>query len=290
MTVLPPLTDILDLETVEEGVFLGPPVDDGRPRVFGGQVLAQALAAASFTVEDGWPCHSLHSYFLRPGKPGRPVYYEVTDLRNAKRFCSRQVLAIQRDEPILQFTASFQSDDGQSESVQLTAPDAPHPNELPDEETTRDRMRARMPEHARDRFNTTWPIEIRPTDDSQWFEGKAQPAERRVWFRCRDQLPDYPNLHRCALTYSSDMFALQSCVMATSMSPFDPDLQMASLDHSVWFHRELRADAWLLFAGKCVSVANGRGLASGHVFSEGGELVATIAQEGLMHLASSGSE
>lgn len=282
MTVLPPITNILDLEQLEEGVFEGPPVADGRSRVFGGQVIAQALAAASFTVE-GWPCHSLHSYFLRPGKPGRPIYYEVTELRDARRLCSRQVLAIQRDEPIVQLTASFQADDGEIASFQPGAPEVPRPDALPDEEAQRAWLRTQLPEDRRAYADLVWPFELRAVEQVSWFASMRQPMTRHVWFRCRDSLPEYANLHRAALSYASDLFPLQSCVMATPVSAFDPDLQLASLDHSLWFHRDFRADEWMLYVGDCASVANGRGLGQGRIFDADGTLIASVAQEGLVH-------
>lgn len=283
MPVVPPLTDILDLDEVDTGVFEAPPIDDGRARVFGGQLIAQALAAASFTV-DGWPCHSLHSYFLLPGKPGRPTYFEVTDLRDGKRFATRQVVGVQRDEPIFQLTASFQADAGSIEPYQVSAPDVPAPESLPDEEAQRIAMKKVVPPAFHDMLEIVWPIEILHVGDPNWMVPEPSPPERRAWFRTRDPLPEYENLHRAALAYASDFLALSSCLQPIPRTPFDPDLRIASLDHSVWFHRRVRADEWLLWSGTSAHVGDGRGLGHAHIFTQAGELVATVAQEGLLHL------
>lgn len=278
----PAITDVLNLEEVDQGVFEAPPAPDDRPRVFGGQILAQALAAASFTV-DGSPCHSLHAYFLRPGKPGRPIHYEVNQLRDGKRFAVRQVIAVQRDEPICQLSASFQHDEGDTLAHQVEAPDVPDPDALPDEHTQKAALADKLPEAMRARVMAPGPIEMRPVDVARpWFQREPQAPDVRTWLRARQSLPDHANLHRCVLTYATDLLALHSCIMPVPAAPFDPDLQFASLDHSLWFHRPLRADDWLLYSGTSDSVSEGRGSARAQIFNREGHLVASMAQEGVL--------
>lgn len=278
----PPLTDILDLEELEAGVFEAPPAPDDRPRVFGGQILSQALAAASFTV-DGSPCHSLHAYFLRPGKPGRPIVYEVDSLRDGKRFSVRHVVAVQRDEPICQLTASFQHDDGDSLGYQGQAPAVPKPEALPDGQVQKAAIADKLPPEMRQRFMALMPIEMRPVDTERlWFAPEPQSPDVRVWLRTRQRLTDHANLHRAALTYATDLLALHSCVMPVPIAPFEPNLQFASLDHGLWFHRAFRADDWLLYSGTADSVSEGRGSARAHIYDLQGQLVATMVQEGVL--------
>lgn len=282
-SAIPPLLEILDLQDLGDGQFRSPPIDDGRSRIYGGQTAAQALAAASFTV-DGAVCHSLHSRFLRPGKPGRPVEFDVTSLRDARRFAARQVLASQRDELVYQLSASFQVGEGSSPSFSPPAPSVPHPDELPDEETQRARILAEVPPEVAPHIARRWPMEYRflSDEDALWFDGRVREPQRMLWLRVRDPLPEYPNLHRCALTYLADFPVFQVCFFPLALSPFDPDIQLASLDHNLWFHRSFRADQWLLFASFCTSVSDGRGLAQGNFFQDG-QLVASITQETLIH-------
>lgn len=272
---------MLDLQDLGEGCYLGPVVEDGRSRIYGGQTAAQALAAASFTV-DGAVCHSMHSRFLRPGKPGRSIEYAVTSLQDARRFVARQVLATQRDELVYQLSASFQVERGSSPSFSRPMPVAPTPDSLPDEETQREQILAISPPEAKRHAERMWPMEYRFLDEVTWFDGKAHAPERMLWLRIRESLPDYPNLHRCALTYMADFPILQVCFFPLEINPFDSDIQLASLDHNLWFHRSFRADEWLLFSSTCGSVADGRGLAHGQFFQDG-QLVATVAQEALIH-------
>lgn len=263
------------------GRYLGPVVDDGRTRIYGGQTAAQALAAASFTV-DGAVCHSLHSRFLRPGKPGRSIEYEVTSLQDSRRFVARQVLATQRDELVYQLSASFQIDRGSSPDFSQPAPNVLTPDDLPSEDEQKERLLSSAPPEAHRHILRRWPMEYRSLDDAAWFDGVRRPGQRMLWVRIREELPDYPNLHRCAVTYMADFPILQACFFPLSISPFDPDIQIASLDHNLWFHRPCRADQWLLFSASCATVWDGRSLAQGQFFQDG-QLVATVTQEALIH-------
>lgn len=285
------LLELLDLESVAQGVFLGRPSEDGRSRVFGGHTIAQALAAACFSVEDHFACHSLHAYFVRAGLPGRPTEYEVSALRDGSSFATRQVTALQRNEVVLQLIASFQREET-SDSFQLAMPEAPSPESFPDEAARIARMLEIVPPDMRDLVRRKMPVEaIRiddfapatPPDTSEAGVAAFQRTRSsRVWMRGRVALPDAPNLHRCALAYASDAGPLEPCMRAVGASFVDPTLQIASLDHSVWFHRPLRFDEWLLFSFESVSVGHGRCMSRGTVFDRQGRLVASIAQEGVL--------
>jgi acyl-CoA thioesterase-2 len=274
-----PVLDLLDLQSVGQGQFLGPPAQDGGPRVFGGHVVAQALAAASFTV-DGRPCHSLHAYFLRPGKPGRPIEYEVSSMRDGNSFAARKVVAVQRDELILELTASF--DVGSLGPEHRTAmPDAPLPETYPAEAERDAAAKAGVPPEVQQHAFRRWPMEVIRVNARAFDSHTVDSEPVRVWMRMRGELPADRNLHRCALAYASDLGALEPTMRAIGAAFADTQLQVASLDHAVWFHRDFRFDDWLLFVFDSTSVASGRGFNRGSVFRRDGVLVASIAQESL---------
>jgi acyl-CoA thioesterase-2 len=291
-SALPSLLEVLDLDRVDQGVYVGRPSEDGRNRVFGGHTIAQALAAACFSVED-MPCHSMHAYFVRPGLPGRPTQYEVSAIRDGNSFATRQVVAVQRDEVVLTLSASFhrstESEAGFSYSA--APPVAPSPESFPDEAARTERLLQSLPPDLHDRVRRTMPVEaIRvddfaplppPEHDPESFQ-RTRPS--RVWMRARADaaLPDDINFHRCALAYASDAGALEPSLRAVGASFGDNGLQVASLDHALWFHRPLRFDDWLLFTFESSVVAEGRALSRGSVFDRKGVLVASIAQEGVL--------
>jgi acyl-CoA thioesterase II len=274
------LLELLNLQDQGQGVFTGPPAPDQLPRVFGGQLLGQALAAASFTAPPEWPCHSLHAYFLRPGKPGRPIDYEVSTMRDGQRFAARKVAAVQRNEVIFELTASFERD-GSGPEQQEPMPDAPPPESFPPEDVRIAQMREASPEVAAF-FARKRPIEIIGIDPFDPVDRAPVIAPVRRWMRTRGSLMADPNLQRCALAYASDMGALQPSMRAIGVRPYDEDMQIASLDHAMWFHRPFRFDEWHLFTFHTNSVAAGRGLSRGTVHARDGSLVASVAQEGLM--------
>jgi acyl-CoA thioesterase-2 len=274
------LLQLLDLRSAAQGVFVGPPAADAGARVFGGQLLAQALAAACFSV-DGTPCHSLHAYFVRPGKPGRPIEYEVLAMRDGQSFVTRKVVAVQRDEVALELLASFADDEPGPEHAP-PAPTVPEPESFPGEDERIARALAGAPETMHPWIRRKRPIEAIRVDERSWDERAPTPGPVRTWMRARGKLLDDPNLHRCALAYASDMGALEPSLRAVGTSFADSALQVASLDHALWFHRPFRFDDWLLFAFESLSVAGGRGLSLGRVYDRGGRLVASIAQEGVM--------
>jgi acyl-CoA thioesterase-2 len=275
-----PLLPLFDLQSPSQGLFVGQPGEDPRSRLFGGHVLAQALAAACFSVE-GVPCHSLHAYFLRPGKPGRPIEYEVLAMRDGQSFTTRKVIAVQRDEVIVELVASFAHDEPGAEH-QRPMPETPGPETFPDEEQRIERMLAQAPPEMHEMVQHKRPIEGIRVDERSFTERAASKGPVRTWMRARGSLLDDPNLHRCALTYASDMGALEPSMRAIGAGFGDAEMQVASLDHAVWFHRPFRFDEWLLFVFESDSVAGGRGLSRGSIYSRDGTLVASLAQEGVM--------
>ena len=272
------LLSLLDLESIESNFFRGVSPKDRWQRVFGGQVLGQALVAASRTVE-GRNCHSLHAYFLRAGDPKLPILYEVDRSRDGISFSARRVVAIQKGEPIFTMSASFEAaEDGLDH--QNTMPEIPAPESLKSEHQWRMEILADLPEHARGWFLRARPIEIRPVDPPNRFgTGKHEPRQI-VWFRAVGGLPESPALHQCVLAYASDMTLLDTSLLPHGYNLFTNDLQLASLDHAMWFHRPFRADEWLLYAQDSPSAQGGRGLTRGQIFKPDGTLVASVAQEG----------
>jgi acyl-CoA thioesterase-2 len=264
------LVALLDLETIEENIF-------------GGLVVAQALVASARTVADR-PPHSLHGYFMRPGDPSRPILYEVERLRDGQSFSTRRCVAIQHGRPIFTLAASFQAPEEGFEH-QIAMPDVPAPDTLPTEAELMARFRDVMPPAVRTYFERERPIELRPVDLRRFGARPGDPPVapvQHVWMRAASPLPDDPAVHRAVLAYLSDMTLLDAALVAHHRSVFDPALQVASLDHALWIHRPLRADQWLLYAQDSPWTAASRGMARGSIFTEAGELVASVAQEGLL--------
>jgi acyl-CoA thioesterase-2 len=278
-----PLLDMLDFQALGQGVFsYAPPASRGPefPRLFGGQLLAQALAAACQTVPEDLSCHSLHAYFVRPGKPGRPIEFEVAAIRDGQNFVLRKVMAVQRDELDCELTASFERPRSGPE-FRRSMPDVPDPESFPAEAERTARLVEAAPEIAKAWLKRPSPIEFIQIDPAP-PAGESVIAPVRTWARARGPLPSDPNLHCCALAYASDMGALHPSLRAIGAVVHDPRLQVASLDHALWFHRPFRFDEWHLFVFESDSVAGGRGFNRGSVFDRRGVLVASIAQEGLM--------
>jgi acyl-CoA thioesterase-2 len=276
------LIALLDLEKLEENLFRGTSPQSTWQRVFGGQVIGQALVAACRTVEGRQP-HSLHAYFLRPGDPAVPIIYEVERLRDGTSFATRRVKAIQHGEAIFTLSASFQiPEPGLSHAIPM--PLTPLPEDLPSEDDIRRAMLAEMPEAVQRYFKRERPIELRPVQYERWLSREPQAPVFQVWIRTTGPLPDDPALHQCALAYASDMTLLDSTLIAHGRSVFDPDIQGASLDHAVWFHQPFRADDWLLYSQESPVSGGARGFARGSIFSADGRLVASVAQEGLIRV------
>ena len=274
------LLAILDLERIEENIFRGRSPQVGWQRVFGGLVVAQALVASARTVEGRAP-HSLHGYFLLPGDPAVPIVYEVDRIRDGKSFTTRRCNAIQHGRAIFSLSASFQIDEPGLDHA-VTMPKVPLPETLPSESEILRRFGASMPETIRRWFAQDRPIELRPVDLARFVNYKAGALEQQVWLRAKGPLPGDPAIHRALLAYLSDMTLLDAALGAHGRSVFDTGLQIASLDHALWFHRPFRADDWLLYAQDSPNSCGARGFARGLLFSHDGRLVASVAQEGLM--------
>jgi acyl-CoA thioesterase-2 len=274
------LLSILDIETLEQNLFRGRSPQDGWQRVFGGQVIGQALVAAERTVE-GRRAHSLHGYFMRPGDPTVPIIYEVDRIRDGKSFNTRRVVAIQHGAAIFSMSASFHAIE-ESFDHQFDMPEVPGPDELPSLSKLKETQIENFPAAIRTYFERERPIEIRPVDLSRYLNpGEREPIQH-VWMRTDGQLPDDPALHQCALAYASDFTLLDTALIAHGRMVYDPKLMLASLDHALWFHRSFRADEWLLYTQDSPAAHGARGFCRGTIYSRDGVLVASVAQEGLI--------
>lgn len=279
--VLDDLVSLLSLESIEENLFRGRSQDLGFRQLFGGQVLGQSLSAASQTVEDERHVHSLHGYFLRPGDAKMPVVYQVDRVRDGGSFSTRRVTAIQKGHPIFTCSASFQYDEEGFEH-QSQMPDVVGPENLPCEiELARQREHL-IPEHMRDKLLCPKPIEVRPVTQFDPFDPSPADPVKYVWFRADGTLPDIPALHKYMLAYASDFNLLTTSMLPHGKSVWQKDMQIASLDHALWFHGELRADEWLLYAMDSPWAGNSRGFSRGSVYNRAGKLVASVSQEGLI--------
>ena len=283
-TAIGTLLSILDLEKLEENLFRGLSPQVGWQRVFGGQVIGQALVAAARTVE-GRGAHSLHAYFMREGDPAVPIIYQVDRIRDGKSFATRRVVAIQHGAAIFSMSVSFQiSEEGLDHQIKM--PDVSPPEDLPSEEELKAAYLHNAPEGVRRYWERPRPIELRPVDLRHFFSREKLEPLQYVWVRATGTLPDDPDIHRCVLAYASDMTLLDTALFAHGRMIFDPDLQAASLDHALWFHRPFRADEWLLYAEDSPSASGARGFTRGSLFSRDGHLVASVAQEGLIRVRS----
>jgi acyl-CoA thioesterase-2 len=280
------LLTILDLERIEENIFRGRSPQLGSRHVFGGLVVAQALVAAARTVEGRTP-HSLHGYFLLLGDPAVPIVYEVDRIRDGKSFTTRRCNAIQHGRAIFSLSASFQIEEAGLEHA-FSMPKVPFPESLPTETEMLRRTDAAMPEAMRRWFAQDLPIEVRPVDLPRYVRHQAGALEQQVWLRATGPLPGDPAIHRAVLAYLSDMTLLGAALAAHGHSVFDTGLQVASLDHALWFHRPFRADDWLLYAQDSPNSCGARGLARGLLFSRDGRLVASVVQEGLIRTTPAG--
>ena len=273
------LVELLELEEIDVDLYRGRQSDTDRQRVFGGQVAAQALIAGIRTVDADKGVHSLHSYFLRPGDTRVPIVYEVERIRDGRSFCTRRVVARQHGRPIYYLTASFQkSEDGLEH--QDVMPDVPGPDEgLSLAELWLKRQKGDEAESLVKEFAA---LDARYLGNSLrgLEEDPAHPARARMWVRVTEPLGDDPVRHLAAFTYASDMSLLGATLVPHKAGP--PQIQMASLDHTIWFHRPFRADEWWLYDQVAPSAQGARGLAIGRVFTQDGTLVATVAQEGLI--------
>lgn len=274
------LLNILDLEPLEVNLFRGLSPQVGWQRVFGGQVIGQALVAACRTVE-GRLAHSMHAYFILPGDPKVPIVYDVERTRDGKSFSTRRVRAIQHGEPIFTMSVSFHNDE-QGLDHQARMPDVPKPDALPSEADIRSRILPMMPDPVRRYYERERPIELRPVEFDRYLGKKYDDGRFHVWIRTTGRLPDDPAIHQCVLAYASDMTLLDTALVPHGRTLFEKDFMAASLDHALWLHRPFRADEWLLYAQDSPNLHGGRGFARGLIFTQDGVLVASVAQEGLV--------
>ena len=274
------LLSILDLEQLEVNLFRGLSPQVGWQRVFGGQVIGQALVAACRTVE-GRAAHSLHAYFLRAGDPTVPIIYEVDRIRDGTSFSTRRVVAIQHGQAIFSMAASFHKDEPGLQH-QMKMPEVPPPEALPSEAELKEQLIDRLPEPVKAYWQHERPIEIRPIDLFRYFSPENRAPSQQVWIRATGSLGDDLALHQCVLAYASDFTLLDTALIAHGRFVFDPKLMLASLDHAIWFHRSFRADEWLLYVQDSPSSGAGRAFCRGTLFKREGDLVASTAQEGLV--------
>ena len=274
------LLAVLDLEKLEENLYRGRGPSVGWQRVYGGQVLGQALVAAVRTAPADRMAHSAHAYFLLAGNPQAPIVYEVERIRDGASFTTRRVKAIQHGRAIFAMSVSFhKAEPGFDHGAAI--PDVPPPEALPTEKELLARLLPHLPENMRRYWERERPIELRLVDASRYFEREPRLPVQNVWMRASGRLPDDPALHQCVLAYASDFTLLDTALIAHGKLMFDPDIQLASLDHAMWFHRPVRADEWLLYAQDSPSAHGARGLCRGSIFTRDGTLVASMAQEGL---------
>jgi acyl-CoA thioesterase-2 len=274
------LLDLLDLEPIEFNIYRGTNRDIGSGRVFGGQVLAQALVAAQRTVEEARTAHSLHGYFILPGDLNVPIVYFVDRLRDGKSFTTRRVTAIQHGRAIFNMSVSFHIQEPGFEH-QLPMPDVPPPESLPSELELIRAGAHKAPEELRKVLTQDRPIDFRLVEDIDPFDPKKQPPVRHMWIRAIGRMPDDPLSHQAVLAYASDYGLLGTALQPHGKSYRRADIQVASLDHSLWLHRPCRLDEWLLCVMDSPMTAGARGFARGTIFTREGQLVASVAQEGL---------
>lgn len=283
-TLVAELLELLELERLEDNLFRGPSRDIGTTRVYGGQVLGQAIQAAQYTVTDR-PVHSLHAYFLREGDHNAPIIYTVDRSRDGRSFSARRVVAIQHGQPIFTLAASFQhAEDGLEHQARM--PEVPDPDALRDVSEYAAEVKGDMPEKFRRVVKKmTGPAEIRPTEPLRSAGATGASALfKNFWFRIPGPLPEDETLHRAILAYLSDYGLLTTALIPHGIDLSSANLQIASIDHAIWYHRPLRVDEWLLYSCDSPSASGARGLARGNIFTRSGRLVASTAQEGLIRV------
>lgn len=275
------LLRILDLEDLEQNLFRGRSPDSGWQRVFGGQVIGQALVAAQRTVDQERRVHSLHGYFMRPGDPEVPIIYEVDRIRDGRSFTTRRVVAIQHGKAIFSMSASFQiREEGLEHFIEM--PDIPAPDSLMSEKKLAEQFIDHAPENVRKYWQRERPIELRPVNLTHYISKEKLEPKQNVWMRATAKLPMNAAIHEAVLAYASDMTLLDTALFPHGRAIFDPKIQVASLDHSMWFHRELNMQDWHLYAQDSPNSSGARGLTRGGIYTQSGVLVASVAQEGLI--------
>jgi acyl-CoA thioesterase-2 len=275
------LLDLLDLETLEPNLFRGRSPQTGWQRVYGGQVIGQALVAAVRTGDASRPPHSMHAYFILPGDPKVPLIYDVDRIRDGKSFTTRRVTARQHGHPIFSMLVSFHEHE-EGLDPQIAMPDVTPPEQLPGEPEMREKLLPQMPDPVRRYYERERPIEMRPVEFDR-YAGKKYPDGRfHLWFRTTGRLPDDLAIHQCVLAYASDLTLLDAALTRHGRTLFESEFMAASLDHALWLHRPFRADDWLLYAQDSPNLHGSRGFSRGLILSRDGTLVASVAQVGLV--------
>lgn len=284
MSAMQDLLAILDLERLEHNLFRGRSPQVGWQRVFGGQVIGQALVAAQRTVDAARHVHSLHCYFMRPGDPAVPIIYEVDRIRDGGSFTTRRVVAIQHGHAIFSLSASFQRDEPGLDHQISMPQNVPPADNLRTQREFLEEFGDRVPENIRRYWARERPIEVRPVMVEHYTSRDKLPPRQDVWIRTTGPVPDERPLQAAVLAYLSDMTLLDTSTFAHGRSGFDPDIQMASLDHAMWFHRPHKLDGWLLYTQDSPSAQGARGFSRGSLYGLDGTLVASVAQEGLVRM------
>ena len=275
------LLDILNLEKIEERIFRGENYKTPWGRVFGGQVLAQAIQAALHTIEDERHLHSMHGYFLRPGDTSIPIVYDVEVLRDGGSFSTRRVIAIQKGKPIFNMASSFHNLNNNPLEHQMEMPDVPHPEDLKTSEENLAHLKKDNP-YLFKMLHSPKPIDFKPVEVLDPLDRKDMPPIRNVWFKVKEKLPKDKKLHQVVIAYISD-YNLMTTATLPNKSKMSPGSHFfASLDHAMWFHRDASPDEWMLYSLDSPSSVNSRGLGRGKIFTKDGILVASTIQEGLM--------
>nr|WP_086940706.1 acyl-CoA thioesterase II [Thaumasiovibrio occultus] len=275
------LLNLLNLEQIEQGLYRGQSENLGLPQVYGGQVIGQALSAAKETVDPSRFVHSFHSYFLLPGNPEKPIIYDVETLRDGKSFSTRRIKAIQNGRPIFFLTASYQEDEPGFDH-QSTMPPVPEPESLHSEQELALTIAQFLPKKLRETFCNDKPIEVRPAVVVNPLSPHQEAPTQYLWIRANGTLPNNRLLHQYLLAYASDWGFLVTALHPHAVSLLSPKMQVATIDHSMWFHRPFKMDDWLLFAIDSPSASGSRGFVRGEIYDRQGRLVASAAQEGLM--------
>jgi acyl-CoA thioesterase-2 len=288
-TVVNELVALLTLERLEDNLFRGQSRDIGTKYVFGGQVLGQALSAAQQTVEDGRSVHSIHAYFLRAGDINAPIVFDVDRARDGHSFSVRRVTAIQHGQPILVFASSFQkSEPGLAH--QFNMPEVPMPEDVEPTVAPSAEVMATLPAKMQRWLSRMGPFEMRPIYPRDEVKPPKRPPYQQVWFRLTGHVSDDPQLHQALLAYASDFYLLGTTTFPHGISYYQPNVQMASLDHAMWFHRPFRVDDWLMYSLDSPTAENARGLARGLIYTRDGRLAASVAQEGLIRVLPEGEQ
>ncbi|WP_340613454.1 acyl-CoA thioesterase II [Xenorhabdus thailandensis] len=274
------LINLIHLEKIEEGIYRGQSEDLGFPQVFGGQVIGQALYAAKQTVADDRMIHSFHSYFLRPGDSHKPIVYDIEVLRDGKSFSARRVSAIQNGHPIFYMTVSFQ---GHEESFehQNTMPLVPSPEELDSQEEMVKKMASSLPAKLKKVFSTP-PLEMKFVPLKNLSNHSSPVPVRYIWFRSNGKMPEDPVIHHCLLGYASDFNFLPTALQPHGVKFMAENMQIATIDHSMWYHRPFNMDDWLLYSIESPSASGARGFVRGHIYNRAGVLIASAVQEGVI--------